>query len=698
VPDGKITTKTTSAAGLYDAALAFSAEQTGGLVYRGAAREEAQASGGMALWLGAAGLSQKAIANFQTLAKAFTNPKATAKAYTVSPNVDSNVFITTPKTAGAKLDSIVSTVSSSARIITDGEVNAAARKKLLSSEARITATHGTVDGLWLVAKSDLEWRTLGVDDHTPVTLRIVIGTRPASPMAIDLTFNGTLSITGVTSGPVLTGTLNGIATIGMLKENQADQQTTETLVTERFNWPVTITYNDAGNGVTSTIALDLAIGGTAASDTGDQTSRFRLRFLKTTGGAGAPIAYSLALVSAATLDETISAVGLSTNALTLGRLRLVPDADVVDPSNAFHHYADSGLDIVQAALAVSEPNIEANAENILFPPQPAATRELTIEAVRDWVAVVRRRERRCASAELPPPPAPPRTYRVLNLTEKTPEEAKTTAAALAARLHDATEAAPTIQQLLLADERKDNVQLLVKFAGGTANAQSDLAAAESDWQTFNPGDTIFYAAIGAVGESDATLQLKRIGTFETAIAGDSRETPATTEDTIIPYPQAAVPPNADGIMVFVTVPGGVTTRKALVIYGSEDKGTDGREHFLQPSVGTAAPPSPSVTVTFADDVPQGNVLATFLGTTLPANSAVTAVTLATTNAAPDDGASDRMQAVIKALTVAGRPAPSADRQFVQQINAHDMTELKRVNYDATSFDEVIFLESNGGGS
>jgi hypothetical protein len=699
VPDGTLATSSTPKAGLFDATMAFSAEQTGGLIYRGAGREEVRASGGMALSMAAAGLSEKAIVKFQAMARAVTSTKATAKPWTVTPNVDSNVFITTPKTFGVRLDSLVANISSSARMFTSGDVNAATRKKLLASEGRITAAHGTVDGMWLTASSDLEWRTLGVDDHTPVTLRVVIGSRPASPIAFDLTFHGTLSISGVASGPVLTGTLNGIVAIGMLKESQADQQTTESLVTERFNWPVTITYADSGNGLTGTIALDLAIGRSTApsgSDAGPEAGRsMHLRFLKTMSGPGAPIMYSLLVVTGATLTDTISVLGAANaTAVTLGRLRLVPDADIVNPSNAFHQYAESALDIVQAALIVSEPNIEANAESILFPAQAAATRELTIDAVRDWVAFTRRREKHCAAVEPPPPPAPPRIYRVINLTAETLDAATSAADALAAALHDPAKVVTAIQALLLRQDRGDTVKLFVKFAGGTANADSDLANAESDWKTFNPGGTIVYAAIGAVGESDAALQLKRIATFETAISGDSHETPATKEDAIIPYPQAAAPANADGIMIFVTVAGQTITRHALLVYVNSDTVNGQRLHFLSPSANAtfAQPPSPSSTMDFIDNAPQGTALSAFIASLNVTQQPVAGVTLATTRAAPDAGAQARLQAVINALKAANRPIPATSRQVVQALSDPDRAELNRVGHDPNTVDEAIFLE------
>jgi hypothetical protein len=391
-------------------------------------------------------------------------------------------------------------------------------------------------------------------------------------------------------------------------------------------------------------------------------------------------------------------VAAVTNVLTLGRLRLVPDADVVNPSNAFHQYAENGLDIVQAALIVSEPNIERNAESILFPAQPAATKELTINAVRDWVAFTRRREKHCAVAEPPAPPPPPRRYRVIDITSKTLDEAMTTAEALTARLHDPTAVVATIQALLLRQDRSDTVKLFVTFAGGTANAESDLSAAESDWKTFNPGDTIVYAAVGAVGETDAALQLKRVGTFEAAISGDSHETPTTKEDTIIPYPQAAIPANADGIMLFVTVPGLTTTRHALLVYASEDFGAGGeRQHFLMPPAVTTnvVTPSPSSPMDFVDNAPQGNALSAFIAS-LTANQPVLGVTLTTTKAAPDAGAQARLAAVIKALAAAGRPSPAPGRQGISALNAHDRSELSRVGHNPDAFDDVIFLEPNAG--
>ena len=85
VPDGTALLKgPASGAGLYDAALNFSAQQTGGLAYKGAAREEALPGGGTALYGAGAGLSQTAITKMQGLARAIVNPTATTRAATVT--------------------------------------------------------------------------------------------------------------------------------------------------------------------------------------------------------------------------------------------------------------------------------------------------------------------------------------------------------------------------------------------------------------------------------------------------------------------------------------------------------------------------------------------------------------------------------------------------------------------------------------
>ena len=540
VPDGSVaSTTTTPTAGLYDASLTFSAQQTGGLVYKGAAREEALDAGGTALYLGAAGLSQAVIGKFQRVAKAIVDPTARTKATTVTANLNDNAFIKKTGTLGTKADTLVSSAATLARSYI-GAFQAGTTAAL----GKAASTAETVDGMWLNAGIDKAIRALGVGGQTPVNVRVVLGSKPATPVAMDLSFHGTLSVDSVSdfgnvsstqSGAVLTvgGTLNGVLSLGLLEEDQAQQKTVGYLLTERYNWPVTLTYS--GSASSGSIRLDLTL---------DQKSGTLLRLTKTYLGS-VQITYQLVLVA--------QVAGAAPSAVTLSELLLVADADVANAGNANHQYAVSGLDLVQAALIVSEPNIEANAEALLFPALPAASTELVIQALRDWVMFTKRREKQCEREVLPTPPVPPRSYRVINHTAASLDEAKSDIATFTQLLKDPVNLAKTINTLLIEKERQQKIKLVVKFAGGSATAQSDLNAAEADWKTFAPGGAIYYAAIGALGESDINLQLGRLKTFEGAITPDSKAVASATEDTIIPYPQDAVPDDADGIMLFVTL-------------------------------------------------------------------------------------------------------------------------------------------------
>jgi hypothetical protein len=667
VPDGKaLATGGAPGAGLYDAALNFSAQQTGGLAYKGAAREETLATGGTAHYSACAGMSQVAIPKLQAFARAAVKPTAATKPVALTPNLNANAFVKKTATSGVKLDVKVDAAATLARsFISAGTVAAEGATTGLSA-ARASSATETVDGLWIKARVDQRIGSLGVGDHTPLDLRIVLGTRPATPLAIEAGFGGTLTIAtaSTASGSLaLTGTLNGVFSLGLVQENQAQQSTAEYLVTERFNWATRVRYSGvAGNG---SVTLDIDFGA---------KSGLLFRIAKVIAGNGAQIAYQLALVVPATANA-------AENVMPLGQYLLGADPEVGDPANLNHRYAESGLDIVQAALVVSDPALKTQAESLLFPAPATTTPELVIQAVRDWVAFVRRRERQCTAAVAPAPVVPPRRYRVIEWTAKTVDDAKSTIAQFEQTMKDPVALAQTLQKLIETNSR-DQVHLVVTFAGGSATAQSDLAAAQSDWKTFNPGKDIYYAAAGAAGETDAALQIARIGTFEAAIAAASKPVKGVVQDAIVPYPIDAVPDDADGVMLFVTVAQQAVLRDALLIHA----GMDGPNHYFQKD-------APNAGMKFADNAPSDNSLHDFIAT-LTANQPVVGITLATTRAAPDAGATTRLKAVVDALVAAGRPAPQASRQVVQPINAHDRQEVIDAGHDPNAVDEVIFLEPN----
>jgi hypothetical protein len=162
--------------------------------------------------------------------------------------------------------------------------------------------------------------------------------------------------------------------------------------------------------------------------------------------------------------------------------------------------------------------------------------------------------------------------------------------------------------------------------------------------------------------------------------------PAAGEGALAAIPQPP-PPLADGAldggMLVVTAVIG-EARNALLIYGN----WDAPNHYLT----AEAPRSP---LQFIDDQPQGMALANFIAS-LTANQPVLGVTLATTRLAPDGGAGARLQTVVGALTAVGRPAPTAARQVVEQINTHDRGQLIEIGLVPDDYDEVIFFELNAG--
>ncbi len=338
-------------------------------------------------------------------------------------------------------------------------------------------------------------------------------------------FNGRLSIASIgAGGNTLSGSVNGLTTIGAFKADQAKQQETEILFIAHVNLNVTLAYaGDDQNG-----SVTLALQSPDATDS--------YIFTKTYAGS-AHLTYTVA-------------ISTNANVVQLAKLDLLTDTAVVDPANQNHVLAQNGLDIVQASLIESEPEFEKQAVAELFPNLPPATAELVIQAVRDWVMFTKRREEQCALDVVPMPPVPPRSYQVINIRAKNADDAKRYVEDLTANLQDPA----TLGNWLSALSERENyrTRLVIQFAGNSATALSDLGAAESDWRLFNPGDTIYLAAAGANGEANGSLQLSRIKTFESAITADSKESPAAKEIAILPYPATAIPSGADGIMLFVT--------------------------------------------------------------------------------------------------------------------------------------------------
>ena len=673
VPDGQAMQQgSTSSDGLYDAALNFSTQQTGGVVCKGAAREQALPGGGTALYCAGAGLSQAAVGKMQVLSRALLNPTATTRPGTVTANLYGNAFIKKTAALGSRLDLKLATAATQARrFIAAGQVAAGGGSTGIEAGARASSANETVDGLWISGRVEQRLRSLGVGAHSAVQLRAVLGTRPATPQAMELSFAGTLSIASASTASgalALAGTLNGVLSLGLVHEDQAEQSTAETLLTERFNWPAMLAF--AGDSASGSATLDLGVNAKSGQ---------LLRIARRLAGNGSQIGYTLSLL-------TPNAAGGPATEQPLGQLLLGADAGVVDASNAYHLAADQGLDLVQAALVVSEPGLKAQASSLLFPAADAGTPELVIQAVRDWVAFTRRRERRCAADVAPPQPLPPRRYRVLEQTFDSVDAAHRFIADFEALLKSPAALAQQLQALLAVAGR-EKLHLVVGYAGGSAVAQSDLVAAEVDWKTFGPGKDIHYTAVGALGETDAALQIGRLATFEAAIAADSREVKGAAQDVLLPYPEAGLPEDADGVMLFVTVKAPPPVVKTdLLTVGVRSSAVTHVVPYFQKGL-------PNTTLGFQNDVPQGGNLANFAGSSLPAGVQYSAVTLWSVAASPDSGAATRALAVRDAVAKAGRMSATAPTS-VQVLTSTLQSQLVAAGLSLNGIDDVIAVELN----
>ena len=539
VPDGEAATGAAPAAGLFSARLTASTEQTKGIQYQGAAREHAGDGGGIAFHLAGAGLSQNVVARLQAVSKALMGAAPDSAA--ITPNLARNAFVRTKGKLGIEADAQLANEAQLARRYTSAFASGAAAK------ASGAAAKESVDGFWLDLAIDRRIRTLGAGSQTPVAMRMVLANRGEGPVANDVGFRGTLTIgTVAAGGPAfeVKGTVRGVLAVAELKIDPAHPQTiNEDVTTRSYEWPVSLVYS--GDAPKGTLEVDLAVSEArdttvlrlTRSDTGAVQSSFRLA-LVTRNAAGGPVVRELA------------------------ELGLVADANVADAGNVYHRFAVNGLDLVQAALVARDPQLESRAEALLFPAPRDAGTELVIQALRDWVAFTKRRETECRREAAPPPPLPPRSYRVLSHRVDSAQQA----GELAKAFKSPDKRAEFIRFLLDLERRAERPALILRFAGGSTAAESDLGDAAKDWKGFSPGADIHYSAAGAAGESDAPLQLGRLRTFLDAIVDISKEAEGAGEDAILPWPDKVVLDDADGVIVVITVePPKVT--EAIHVYG-----------------------------------------------------------------------------------------------------------------------------------
>ncbi|WP_300450084.1 hypothetical protein [Accumulibacter sp.] len=337
-----------------------------------------------------------------------------------------------------------------------------------------------------------------------------------------------------------------------------------------------------------------------------------------------------------------------------------------------------GVAVMNTLLAIAEVSDDAaflaRARRRLFPTLdlPAAQQ---VRAVQDWVMFRRARTHLCGPVCAPLVVPAVEAFQVWHLRLETLKDFELLKAAL-------DKGDPEN----LARFKFQRVGIL-RFRDESSFAEESAERVLAMWRLAAPAPQV---VLGRVWESaPATGQgwqnHFRLRNMLQQIASLTRP-PAAGEGALAAIPQPP-PPLADGALdggLLVVSAAAGETRNALLIYGN----WDAPNHYLNKE----APRSP---LEFADNTPQGAALANFIAS-LNVDQPVRGVTLATTKAAPDAGAPERLKAVVEALVAAGRPAPAAARQVVQEINAHDRGQLTEIGLVANDYDEVIFFELNAG--
>lgn len=495
-------------------------------------------------------------------------------------------------------------------------------------------------GAWISLRFERNIFELKPGDKSNFNARAIVAATPQT-LLLDVDFNGTLEIT------------RGMTATGGAKTFEGRiQHAPFTFVGRALGnpgpSPTTILVNlDATVTLTSNAAIDIVL----------TNNDFHLKM--SANWDKQPMEVKAAITVAG--EEITFAVAAE----------LKENAEVLSADNINHRQALDALDIFAAVLG--DVNFVAANSRLLFPPPPALTDEIVIRAISDWVLFHRRRDKQCSAIIETPEVKPPQSYRVFNITVPSEKRAKVIAKQLEEQDGLATR---------LKDLSNSPIDLVIKFEGDSAQPRFNIAVVEKEWSRLKPkpGKTIAYVFFGAKGDNNQTLQTNRLRQFESAISQDSKENESTILKPLAPVPEQALPSDADGIMLFITI---ANLRKALLVYCGLDTVREEPvpRHFLHSK-------SPFGTMQFDGNTAQGNELRKFI----KANQPVLGVTLATTKAEPDADASERLEVVTGAL---GGTTSALARKMVERLSEHDSEQItQRIEQDWDSFDEIIFFESN----
>ncbi|GMU59048.1 MAG: hypothetical protein AMXMBFR34_08110 [Myxococcaceae bacterium] len=558
VPDGVIVGEREAGGGLFRADIVASAAETGGLKYRGVAREGGLAGGGSRLVLGAAGVSELVVKKLVALATPYVKKAEAVKPFTLTPTLEKNAFVRKPLDSVAEARIAANVAMRAKRYMARGapEETAATAAPGVSISTNVGALKplgdDRGDGLWLEVSSSLQLESMAQGERSDVTLRTTLATFSTRPTSIDVELHGQLVATQVT--PALGGQprqlkalVSGVVTMSVSIDNPPSEQELFMTLVQRGSLPITLTFEQ---GVT-----ELSIA---------QSANLELVLRREAPAGPLDVRYVLGLRDPA-----------SGQRLDLSELQLVADSTVTRTTHPNHALAEHALTIVQASRLVIDPTFLDVARPLLFPALAATDDGLAIQAVLDWVMFHRRREKQCTPTVDRPVELPPRKYRVMEITARTAETLKES---LSLVQRAGTGDVQALRELVQRAKAEDKLPVFAEFDGGSAHGRFNDADLGTDWTYLTPGSEIRGVAWGAVNEN-LFVETGRLDAVEHAIAATSQ--PAANEvrahlDGVPADVQQLI--GTDALMVFVTMTPAVAT--TIGVLKLQEESSEGEKMLL----------------------------------------------------------------------------------------------------------------------
>ena len=427
-------------------------------------------------------------------------------------------------------------------------------------------TTNKVSALWATLRSDQDPFALQVGQDASLNGRLIMVVPTSRASLVDITMRGAVRVSDVTPSVLVTDRCRGFVTLDVVWKGLFGNAPVEQH--DRVEATIELERLDRAEG--SRVVATISFG--AEGIRRAMTLAFETEWL------GSPVA-----------AKCIGSIGFGDRSERVLESQFKENADVLTPGNADHDLAETALDVIDAVLA--EPAFKANAEQLLFPPAKAPTREQTLRATLDWVLFHRRRDKDCggkaAVVEIKT-----RRYKVYSGVLKEVDQWK-----------DVLEALQKNQPPQL--KRAQFVPAgVVEFAGGSSNLLTPATTLANQWQNVGHGNRIILAAVANQGDAiqdGEALSMARLRQLELALDPLGMKIDAHASSRMLPaVPEPTLPADdTDGIIAIVTYKFVDVRRARVVLY--RPAGLDAVRRVTNRPLAHAVVPLPDLKLRFEDN-------------------------------------------------------------------------------------------------